>query len=196
MPKWSVLFLPVQQCGGSAGIRFFSRQTDSLSSCNSRLLKYADDFMLCNSYSKCSDQEGLDDDLSRLATWSTDHVPIINTTKCVECLFYSTNTPAQLPFSFLNGKALSRDLTVKYLGVHFTWNMTWSTHIDTVFTKCLKLSFSIRRLRSINVYKCLLWEIVSNPAIHLILPCSTTTFRGFQNIDFTSAIMAELCISL
>ncbi len=47
-------------------------------------------------------------------------------TKCAECLFYS-NSSSQLPFSFLNGEALSRDHTVKYLGVYFSSNMAWST---------------------------------------------------------------------
>ncbi len=66
---------------------------------------------------------------------------IINKTKCVECLFYSKNTYSQLSFFFLNGEALFREQTVKYLGVHFSPNITWSTHIYTVFVKCLKLSF-------------------------------------------------------
>ncbi len=51
------------------------------------------------------------------------------------------NTSSQLSFFFLNGEALFREQTVKYLGVHFSPNMTWSTHIYTVFVKCLKLPF-------------------------------------------------------
>ncbi len=49
-----------------------SLPTDPLVTCHSRLLKYPDDFVLDNSYSKCSDQDGLDDDLPRLVTWSAD----------------------------------------------------------------------------------------------------------------------------
>ncbi len=89
----------------------------------------------------CSDQEGLDEDLHRLVTWSADHGLLINKTKCVECLFYPKNTSPQLPLSLINGEALSREQTVKYLGVHFNSNLTWSTHIDSVFTKCLKIFF-------------------------------------------------------
>ncbi len=44
----------------------FTLHTDSLASCHSRLLKYADDFVLCNSFNKCSEHEGLDNDLRRL----------------------------------------------------------------------------------------------------------------------------------
>ncbi len=47
--------------------------------------------------------------------------------------------------------------------------MTWSTHIDIGFTKYLKLSFFIRRLRRMNVHKSLLWRIVSVGEIPLIL---------------------------
>ncbi len=115
----------------------FSFHTDSLSYCHTSLLKYADDHVLCISNSKCSDQEGMDDDLSRLATWKADHGLIINKSKCAECLFYSS----QLTFSFLNGEALSREQTVsknivsKNIGVHFF--ITWFTHTDYVFTDYL-----------------------------------------------------------
>ncbi len=61
-------------------------------------------------------------------------VLIINKTKCVECLFYSKNTSFQSPFSFLNGEALSREHTIKYLGVYFSSNMAWSSHVETFFT--------------------------------------------------------------
>ncbi len=80
MPKWSVLFLPVKQYGCFAGSRFslflFFLHSGSLASCHSRLLKYADDVVLGNSYSKDTNPEGLDDDLSRLA----EHEHIINKT--------------------------------------------------------------------------------------------------------------------
>ncbi len=55
----------------------FSLHTYYLSSCHSILLKYVDNFVPGNSYSKCSGQEGLDDDLSHLVTWGADHGLII-----------------------------------------------------------------------------------------------------------------------
>ncbi len=76
-----------------------------------------------------------------LSAYSADHGLILNTIKCVECLFYSQNTSSQLPLFLMNGEVLSREQTVKYLGVHFTSKMAWYTHIDTVCTKCLKPSF-------------------------------------------------------
>ncbi len=63
----------------------FSLHTDSLSSCHGRLPKYADYFVLCNSYSKCSDQEGLDDDLYRLVTWRQQTRKLLHSVKLVNC---------------------------------------------------------------------------------------------------------------
>ncbi len=114
----------------------FALHTDSLSSCHNKLLKYADDFVLCNSYSKCFDQEGLDDDFQHLVTWSDDHGLLRNKTECAECLFYSP----QLPLSLFTSEASAREKAVQYLDVHFNSNLTWSTHIDSVFTECLKIS--------------------------------------------------------
>ncbi len=98
LPKWSVLFLPVQQCGCSAGNHSFSFSIFLaywlLSSGHSRLLRYADDFVPGNSYRKCSDQDGLDDELSRRSTWSAYHGLIINKNKCAECIFNSKKTIA------------------------------------------------------------------------------------------------------
>ncbi len=73
---------------------------------------YADDFVLGNSCSKDPNQEGLDDGLSRFATMD------LSLTSALNASFYSKNTSSQLPFSFLNGEALSREQTVKYLSVH------------------------------------------------------------------------------
>ncbi len=88
----------------------------------------------------------------------------------------SQNTSPQLPLSLINGESLSREQTVKHLGVHLTSNLTWSTDIDSVFTKCLKLSFFIRRLRSMNVHKSSLWRIVSASATPLIFILLTNHF--------------------
>ncbi len=55
--------------------------------------------------------------------------------KYVECLFYLKNISVQLPLSLVIGEALSWEKTVKYIGVRFNSNLTWSTHIDSVFTK-------------------------------------------------------------
>ncbi len=41
--------------------------------------------LLGYSYCKSSDRIGLNDELSRLVTRSTDHGLVINRTKCVEC---------------------------------------------------------------------------------------------------------------
>ncbi len=119
----------------------FSLRTDSLSSRHSRLLKYADDFVLCNSYGKCSDQEGLDDDLHRPVTWSADHGLPVNKIKCVKCLFYPKNTS---PISRSLSSTVKHYLVSKQSSILVyisprTW--LWYTHIDTAFTKCLRLSF-------------------------------------------------------
>ncbi len=67
MPKWSVLNVGIVQ--EAVLLRFlFSLHIDSLSSCHSRVLKYADDFVIVKSYSKGFDQDWLNVDLSRLAT--------------------------------------------------------------------------------------------------------------------------------
>ncbi len=134
--RWEPFYLPFLS----------SLHIDPLSYCHSKLLKYTDDFLLCYSYSKCSGQEWLDDDLHRRVTWSADDGLLINKSECVQCFFFPKN------ISLINGEALSQEQMVRYLAAHLTSNLTWSTHIDSVFTKCLKtvilllISFSLKKL--------------------------------------------------
>ncbi len=171
----------------------FSLHSDSLSPCHSRLLKFGDDFVLCNSYSKCSDQEGLDDDLHRLATWSADHGFIINKTKCMECLFNLKNTSSnsRSPSSTVKLYLDSKRWSILVYVLPRTW--LWYTRIDTVFTKCLRLSFLSEWFHSMNVHKSLLWRIVSARAMPLILYCSPIIFPELLNKDFTSFKNAYVC---
>ncbi len=153
----------------------FSLQNGSLTSRHCRLLKYADDFVLCNSYSKCSDQKGLDDDLSRLVPWSANHGLIITKQKCIECLFYSKNTSHELPFAFLNGESLSREQTSRWLGL-LKSILSSQNALNCLF---------IRRFRSMNVHKSPLWWIVSAYPFNFIL--LTDDFpRGPLNEDCAS----------
>ncbi len=82
---------------------------------------------------------------------------------------------------------------MQYHDVHFNSNLTWSIYIDSIFTKCLKISFFIRRFRSMNVHKSLLWRIVSACAIPILLYCPQTIFSGLLNKDFASI---KKCIRL
>ncbi len=73
---------------------------------------------------------------------------------------------------------------------HLYTNHFWSTHIDSVFTKCLKISFFIRRLRSMNVHKSLLWRIVSACAIPGLLNKDFASIKKFIRLLSTSSGVA------
>ncbi len=118
-------------------------------------------------------------------------------TKRIECLFHPKNASSQFPFSFLNGDALSCEHTVKYRDGHFSSNITWSTHTDTVFTKCIKVKrFFIRRLRSMNVTKSLLWRIVSACTTHVLLYFSPIISPDCLTKNVAFSQTCELLISL
>ncbi len=109
-------------------------------SCHTILLKYTEDSVIGNSCSRFSEQEELDDDFSHLVTWIVKHGLVISKNKSVQCHFCSKSLPSSLR---IYGVALSREQAAKYLGVHFSSNMTWSAYIYAVFTKCLKQYISL-----------------------------------------------------
>ncbi len=69
---------------------------------------------------------------------------------------YSKNTSSLSPLSFLDNEVFFREHAVKY----FSSTMTWAAHSDTAFTECLTECLFIRRLRSMNDHKPILWRIV------------------------------------
>ncbi len=48
-----------------------------------------------------------------------------------------------------NGNALSAVESVTYLGVTFSNNAKWTTHVEEILRKCVRLSFFVKRLRKV-----------------------------------------------
>ncbi len=49
--------------------------------------------------------------------------------------------PKTLPLNSHSPSVMVKLYLVNYLSIYFSSNIIWSTHIDTVFTKCLNMSF-------------------------------------------------------
>ncbi len=128
-----------------------SLHIDSLSYCHSELLKYADDFLLCYSYSKCSGQEWLDDDLHRRVTWSADDGLLINKIECVECFFYPKN------ISLINGKVY---LESKWSGILlYIWPRTWPGPLTLILSSLNVSQSSFNLLPFIETFLSLAWPV-------------------------------------
>jgi hypothetical protein len=166
---------------------FFNLYTDKLAaSPNSILVKYADDFVLGIGVKSPSDQLILRSELEKVSSWSSANNLLLNTEKCCTCIFSANRLLSSISEPLeLNGNQLEVQTHVKYLGVTFSSNLTWTNHIDIVYQKCVRLSFYIRRLISACVPRKLLQQFVDGCIIPIILYASPVVFPGLLQKDFT-----------
>jgi hypothetical protein len=164
----------------------FNMYTDSLrSSSPSVLIKYADDIALGNGMNSLPDQLRSKTELEAITTWSQNNDLFLNPVKCNCCIFTSIrndNFP-NAPVS-INDKQLEVLSHVKYLGITFSSNLTWSFHIEDLYTKCLRLSYYIRRLNSIHIPHHVIRRFVDACVIPIILYASPVVFSGLLKKDY------------
>jgi hypothetical protein len=164
----------------------FNLYTDSLrASSDAILVKYADDFALGKGVTSLADQLRMKANLENITTWSYTNDLILNPEKCNSCIFRSTRSEISphVPV-LLNDRQLDDLDSVKYLGLTFSSNLTWSFHIEDIYKKCLRLSFYIRRLNSIFVPNNVIHRFVDACVIPIIIYASPIVFPGLLKKDF------------
>ncbi len=102
------------------------------------------------------------------------HGLVITKKKCAEYLLYPKNNS-----SFLNGVALPCKHTVKFLGVHFFYDMIWSVHNGTVRIKTQAIFFICMHLIDKNWLLFMLWILVA--LFHALSLYWTTAMPHFIN---------------
>ena len=68
----------------------------------------------------------------------------------------------------INGTAVEKEERFKFLGVHITYNLKWSTHTDSVVKNAQQRLFNFRRLKTFglshktltNVFRCTIESIL------------------------------------
>ncbi len=116
----------------------FNHHTDGLRSPNdSRLYKCADEIAVCSP--SPNDSTSLPAALQHVSSWASSNGLLRNHSKCIECPFYLrvlNSLPTPL---IVDGSPLSQTNSVKYLGLTFSSNLTWSSHIESVFVRGQKI---------------------------------------------------------
>ena len=111
-------------------------------SCN--VLAYADDLKLYAEILTDNDVVKLQEDINILCTWCANNSLILNAGLCKVLTYSKSNSPSQGKY-FIDGVCLPVVNQIKDLGVIFTANLNFTTHISEVALNCSKLlGFIIR----------------------------------------------------
>ena len=116
---------------------------------SSKVLLFADDVKCFKSISNYSDSGCLQDDISRLATWSSTWSLPFNVKKCSIFSVFSRGHYSQVFYPyFLNDVILTRDNTHNDLGIVLTSDLKWRDHYKSIMAKSYKILGLLRRVFS------------------------------------------------
>ena len=125
----------------------------------SKLAMYADDIVLYRSVSTWVDFSLIQQDISSISNWISDNYLVLNVAKCCYVIFSKKrcgSTPS-VPLHLGNNILLERRDQIKYLGVTFTSDLSWSRHIETIVKKARRqLGIMYRRFYTFSDSSCLL----------------------------------------
>ena len=112
--------------------------------------QFADDTALIASTSSPQQTEQqLQRAVTSAAKWLNDWHLLVNIDKTVTMTFYHDNRPpAHLPTIFLNDSPLKTVRQQRHLGVIFQHNLQWSTHVNNIINKSLKVLHMLTKLRN------------------------------------------------
>ena len=112
--------------------------------------QFADDTALIASTSSPQQTEQqLQRAVTSAAKWLNDWHLLVNIDKTVTMTFYHNNRPpAHLPTIFLNDSPLKTVRQQRHLGVIFQHNLQWSTHVNNIINKSLKVLHISTKLRN------------------------------------------------
>ena len=89
------------------------------------------------------------------------------------------------PPLLINANPLARTDTFQYLGVSVASNLTWSDHIIKLSHKIRRLSFALKRLKSVGTPKSSILTFLKACILPHVTYCSPVIFPGLLSKDFT-----------
>ena len=114
-----------------------------------KIILYADDTLYYSSTSANDINKYVNEDLNLISQWLADNLLTLNCTKSKFLLFGSSSRLKSFTniSIFVNDHQLTRERTIKYLGITFSENLTWSDHLNKISTKINQRIGLLRRVK-------------------------------------------------
>ena len=110
---------------------------------------YADDVLIMKSIATPDDHQTLQNDLIKLAHWSSTWQMLFNLAKCKHLTFTNKSHPSIYQYK-INEYTIQRVNSIKYLGLTISHNLSWSPHIASIIGK----ANSVPAFFQINFVQC------------------------------------------
>lgn len=109
-----------------------------------KLRLFADDCVLYSPICTPDDSIKLQHDLNLIVTWCDKSLMPLNLTKCKIMSFTRKKSPEKFTYS-IKSVPISPTLSYKYLGVHLSSSLSWSTHIQIICSEASRTLGYLRR---------------------------------------------------
>lgn len=123
---------------------FFIYINDLASNISSGIRLFADDCVIYRPITNSSDNSALQDYLNRIQDWCNTWLMSLNVFK-TKLISFQRRRNHVLSNYTLNNQRIQTSDSLKYLGVHISSDLTWSTHINSVANSANRLLGYLRR---------------------------------------------------
>jgi uncharacterized surface protein with fasciclin (FAS1) repeats len=140
---------------------------------NTQIMKYADDVTLLHSIRE-SHEDALQQELDNIFRWSSKTGLPLNVSKSAVMDIVTKSSLRLTPLTDDAGAEFPRNTCLKILGVFFSNDLRWDTHIQDVVRRASKRIFVIRNLRRAGCQEAEMWRVYQATIQSLLLygyPC-------------------------
>ncbi|MCI4389835.1 hypothetical protein PGIGA_G00103570 [Pangasianodon gigas] len=158
------------------------------------IIKFADDTTVIGLISD-NDESDYRAEVEHLAAWCADNNLLLNTSKTKE-LIVDFRKEKSMPHDpiHINGMAVERVSSFKFLGTHISENLSWSTNTSSLIKKAHQRLFFLRTLKKnrlsadilSNFYRCAIESILTNCITVWYGNCSVADRKALQRVVKTT----------
>uniref|UniRef100_A0AAX7SSM7 Reverse transcriptase domain-containing protein n=1 Tax=Astatotilapia calliptera TaxID=8154 RepID=A0AAX7SSM7_ASTCA len=161
------------------------------------IIKFADDTTVIGLISD-NDEAAYREEVDRLAEWCDTNNLLLNTEKTKELIVdYRRNADPHPPIH-IKGTAVERVSSFKFLGVHISEDLIWTTNCSKLVKKAHQRLFFLRTLRKnhlssdilVNFYRCTIESILTNCITVWYGNCSASDRKALQRVVKTAQRIA------
>uniref|UniRef100_A0A8K9UWL6 Reverse transcriptase domain-containing protein n=1 Tax=Oncorhynchus mykiss TaxID=8022 RepID=A0A8K9UWL6_ONCMY len=153
------------------------------------IIKFADDTTVVGLITN-NDETAYREEVRALGVWCQENNLTLNVNKTKEMIVDFRKQQREHPPIHIDGTVVERVASFKFLGIHITDKLNWSTHTDSIVKKAQQRLFNLRRLKKFglspkaltNFYRCTIESILAGCITAWYGNCTALNRKALQRV--------------
>uniref|UniRef100_A0A8L0DMF9 Reverse transcriptase domain-containing protein n=1 Tax=Oncorhynchus mykiss TaxID=8022 RepID=A0A8L0DMF9_ONCMY len=153
------------------------------------IIKFADDTTVVGLITN-NDETAYREEVRALGVWCQENNLTLNVNKTKEMIVDFRKQQREHSPIHIDGTVVERVSSFKFLGIHITDKLNWSTHTDSIVKKAQQRLFNLRRLKKFglspkaltNFYRCTIESILAGCITACYGNCSALNRKALQRV--------------